>query len=90
LVAVCATPQDGGMEAGGFIERDEAEAEGYLAEKIGGGVSREELIESMEQLLVFTKKPPTSGTAIGKHLSMPPSPAPVAPSTVFASSCGQA
>jgi hypothetical protein len=56
LVAVRATPQDGGMEAGGFIERDEADADGYLAEKIGGGVSREELIESMEQLLVFTKK----------------------------------
>ena len=33
------------MEAGGFIERDEAEADGYLAEKIGAAVSHEELIE---------------------------------------------
>lgn len=40
----------------GFIERDEAEAGAYLAEEIGGGVTREQLLESMEELLVFTKK----------------------------------
>lgn len=39
----------------GFVERDEVGASAYLAEEIGGGVSREQLIESMEELLVFTK-----------------------------------
>jgi hypothetical protein len=40
----------------GFIERDEDEADSYLAESSGDGVTREELIESMEAMLVFSKK----------------------------------
>lgn len=40
----------------GFVERDENDASAYLAEEIGNGVTREQLIESMEELLVFTKK----------------------------------
>jgi hypothetical protein len=40
----------------GFVERDENEESAYLAEEIGNGVTREQLIESMEELLVFTKK----------------------------------
>jgi hypothetical protein len=40
----------------GFVERDENEASSYLAKELGGGVTREQLIESMEALLVFTKK----------------------------------
>lgn len=44
------------MAMNGFVERDENEANAYLAEEIGNGVTREQLIESMEELLVFTKK----------------------------------
>jgi hypothetical protein len=40
----------------GFIERDEDGAEAYLAEASVGGVTREELIESMEAMLVYSKK----------------------------------
>jgi Family of unknown function (DUF5677) len=40
----------------GFVERDEREAHAYLAEEIGGGISREQLLEAMEELLVFTKR----------------------------------
>jgi hypothetical protein len=39
----------------GFVERDESGASAYLAEEIGTGVTREQLIEAMEELLVFTK-----------------------------------
>lgn len=45
-----------GATMDGFVERDEGEAAAYLAEEIGPGVTREQLIESMEELLVFTKK----------------------------------
>lgn len=40
----------------GFIERDEDEAEAYLTEELGNGVTRGELIESMESMLVLSKK----------------------------------
>lgn len=40
----------------GFVERDENEASAYLAEELGSGVTREQLVEAMEALLVFTKK----------------------------------
>jgi hypothetical protein len=39
----------------GFLERDESEASAYLAEEFGSGITREQLIESMEELLAFTK-----------------------------------
>ncbi len=40
----------------GFVERDENKASAYLAEELGNGVTRDQLIESMEELLVFTKR----------------------------------
>jgi hypothetical protein len=42
------------VPTGGFIERDPAEERGYLEEELGDGVTRDDLITSMETLLTFT------------------------------------
>jgi hypothetical protein len=41
---------------GGFQERNTEEIDAYLQEEVGEGISRENLIEGMEQLLYFTKR----------------------------------